>query len=150
MVKFETLDEYKEQPRRRSGAMRCTCASHKPHRGRDMGEKGIGCDQAVWLEDTKGSNKNEPGLLVKPTVLVSLSFGPVESESCSVRSNSLWPHGLYSPWNSPGRNTGAGSHSLLQRLFPTQGWNPGLPHCRQILYQLSPSQVRGLKIDPSI
>ena len=57
-----------------------------------MGEKGIGCDQAVWLEDTKGSNKNEPGLLVKPTVLVSLSFGPVESESCSVRSNSF--HGI--------------------------------------------------------
>ena len=53
------------------------------------GEKGIGCDQAVWLEDTKGSNKNEHRLLVKPTVLMSLSFGPVESESLSVRSNSL-------------------------------------------------------------
>ena len=41
------------------------------------------------------------------------------------------------PWNSPGQNTGVGSLSLLQRIFPTQGWNPGLPHCRQILYQLS-------------
>ena len=59
------------------------------------------------------------------------------SESCSVVSNSLWPHGLYSPWNSPGQNTGVGSLSLLQRIFPTQGSNPGLPHCRQILYQLS-------------
>ena len=46
-------------------------------------------------------------------------------------------HGLYSPWNSPGRNTGLGSLSLLQGIFPTQGSNPGLLHCRQILYQLS-------------
>ena len=44
---------------------------------------------------------------------------------------------LYSPWNSPGKNTGVGSLSLLQGIFPTQGLNPGLPHCRQILYQLS-------------
>ena len=41
------------------------------------------------------------------------------------------------PWTSPGQNTGGGSRSLLQRIFPTQGWNPGLPHCRWILYQLS-------------
>ena len=41
------------------------------------------------------------------------------------------------PWNSPGPNTGVGSLSLLQGIFPTQGSNPGLPHCRQIRYQLS-------------
>ena len=44
------------------------------------------------------------------------------------------------PWttqSSPGQNTGMGSLSLLQGIFPTQGWNPGLQHCRQILYQLS-------------
>ena len=52
-------------------------------------------------------------------------------------SNSLRPHGLYSPWNSPGQNTGVSSLSLLQGIFPTQGLNPGLPHCRRILYQLS-------------
>ena len=52
-------------------------------------------------------------------------------------SDSLWPHGLYRPWNSPGRNTGMGSLSLLQGIFPTQGFNTGLPHCRRILYQLS-------------
>ena len=46
-------------------------------------------------------------------------------------------HGLYSPGNSPGQNTGVGSLSLLQGIFPTQGYNTGLPHCRQILYQLS-------------
>ena len=61
----------------------------------------------------------------------------LESKSCSVVSDSLRPHGLYSPWNSPGQNTGVGSLSLLQDIFPTQGSNPGLLHCRQILYQLS-------------
>ena len=60
-----------------------------------------------------------------------------ESESCSVVFNSLKPHGLHNPWNSPGHNTGVGSLSLLQGIFPTQGSNPGLPHCRRILYQLS-------------
>ena len=35
--------------------------------------------------------------------------------------DSLWPHGLYSPWNSPGQNIGVGSCSLLQGIFPTQG-----------------------------
>ena len=47
------------------------------------------------------------------------------------------PHGLYSPWNSPSQNTRVGSLSLLQGIFPTQGTNPGLPHCRWILYQLN-------------
>ena len=59
------------------------------------------------------------------------------SKSHLVVSDSLLPHGLYSPWNSPGHNTGVGSLSLLQGIFPTQGSNPCLPHCRQILYQLS-------------
>ena len=59
------------------------------------------------------------------------------SESHSVMSNSLGPHGLYSPWNSPGQDTGLGSLSLLHGIFPTQGSNPGLPHCRWIPYQLS-------------
>ena len=99
-----------------------------------------------------------------------------ESESCSVVSDSLWPGGLYSPWNSPGQNTtmgslsllpgqssqhrdqtqvscivggffnswatgkskdtGVGSLSLLQQIFPTQELNRGLLHCRQIPYQL--------------
>ena len=60
-----------------------------------------------------------------------------ESKSHSVVSNSLQPHELYSPWNSAGQNTGVGSRSLLQGIFPIQGLNPGLPHCRRILYQLS-------------
>ena len=98
------------------------------------------------------------------------------SESCSVVSDSLQPHGLYSPWNSLGqyigvgslsilqgllnpgikprspslqadslpakppgkpKNTGVGSLSILQWIFPTQELNWGVLHCRQILYQLS-------------
>ena len=59
------------------------------------------------------------------------------SQSHSVVSDSLQPHGLYSPWNSPGWNTIMSSLSLLQRIFPTKELNPGLLHGRQILYQLS-------------
>ena len=58
-------------------------------------------------------------------------------KSHSVVSDSLWPHGLYSPWNSPDQNTGVGSCSLLQGIFRNQESNPALPNCRQILYQLS-------------
>ena len=56
-------------------------------------------------------------------------------------SNSLRPHGLLPvrllcPWDSLGRNTGVGSHSLLRGIFPAQGSNPGPPHCRWIRYHL--------------
>ena len=65
-----------------------------------------------------------------------------ESVSHSVVSNSLRHLGLQStrlhcPWNSPGRNTEVGCHLLLQGIFQTQGSNPGLLRCRQILYHLS-------------
>ena len=63
-----------------------------------------------------------------------LNLGIHESESRSVMSDSLR---LYSPWNSPGQNTGVGSRSLLQEIFPTQELNQDLLHCRWILYQLS-------------
>ena len=46
-------------------------------------------------------------------------------------------HVLFSPWNYPGQNTGVGSLFLLQGIFTTQELNPGLPHCRWVLYQLS-------------
>ena len=62
--------------------------------------------------------------------------------SHSVMSNSLRLHGLQPtrllcPWNSPGKNTGVDCHALLQGIFPTRGSNPGLPHCKWILYCLS-------------
>ena len=61
-------------------------------------------------------------------------------------SNSLQPHGLYCPWNSPGQNTRVSSISLLQGIFPTHRSYPGLPHCRQILYQLSHKGINYLLI----
>ena len=58
----------------------------------------------------------------------------------------LWLHGLWlarllCPWNSPGKNTRVGCHSLLQGIFPTQGSNLGLLHCRQILHHLSHGEL---------
>ena len=70
-----------------------------------------------------------------------LSILNFKGESPSVGSDSLWPHGLYSPWNSPGQNTGVGSRFLFQGIFPTQGSNPGLPPCRGILYPLSHQRI---------
>ena len=69
--------------------------------------------------------------------LTPYPHGESESESRSVMSDSLQSRGLYSPRNSSGQNTGVGSLSLLQRIFPTQESNPGFPYCRRILYQLS-------------
>ena len=68
------------------------------------------------------------------------NYSKLESKSHSVMSFSLRPHG--SPWNSPGQNTGVGNLSLLQGIFPTQGLNHSLPHCKWILYQLSHRQVQ--------
>ena len=72
-----------------------------------------------------------------PTVSSHYHLGSwvlLESVSHSVISNSVTPwtvaHQAPLPWNSPGKNTGVGSHSLLQEIFPTQGSNPGLLHCR--------------------
>ena len=76
----------------------------------------------------------EPG--IKPCFLHWKHWATRESERCCC----VWlfeTHGPYSPWSSPGHNTGVGSLSLLQGIFPTRGANPGLPHCRQILCQLS-------------
>ena len=105
----------------------------------------MGCHyllQGIFL--TQGSNPHLWHLLHCRWILYSAppwkpknTMKKSESESCSVLSDSLWPQGLYSPWNSPGQNTGVGSRSFLQGIFLTQGSNPGLPHCRQILYQLS-------------
>ena len=82
-------------------------------------------------------NLPDPGIESESPVSPALAGGFLESESCSVVSDSLRPHGLCSPWNSPGQNTGVGSLSLLQGIFPTQRLNPALLHCRRILYQLS-------------
>ena len=66
----------------------------------------------------------------------------IESES-SVVSYSWWHHGLWPtrllrPWDFPGKSTGVGCHFLLQGIFPTQGSNPGLLNCRQMLLPSEP------------
>ena len=88
--------------------------------------KTIGLQQTKKLLHSKGNHQK----MKRQPIRCS------ESESRSVMSDSLLPHGL-SPWNSPGQNTGVDSLSFLQGIFPTQRLNPGLPHCRRILYQLS-------------
>ena len=91
----------------------------------------------LWIS-LWGKTCDEKGILFFSFILESKDLGGKKvSENCSVVFNSLWPHGLSSPWNSPGQNTGVGSLSLCQGIFPTQGSNPGLSHCGQILYQLS-------------
>ena len=64
------------------------------------------------------------------TVGLDLWPAPCNPINCSPTGSSV--HG-----DSPGKNTSVGCHTLLQGIFPTQGSNPGLPHCRQILYHLS-------------
>ena len=100
-------------------------------------------DKYCWLSLIWGIKKTKNNETHKTVSRMVVPRG-CESESCSVVSNSLQPHGLYSPWNSPGQNTGVGSLSLLQGIFSIQGSNPGLQHCKQILYQ--PSYKRSPRI----
>ena len=94
-----------------------------------------------WMHTQPQDDSFFPGSIISkgvPDLLELCCKSPkVKSECCSVMSNSLWPHGLCSPWNSPGQNTGVDSLSLLQGIFPTRGRNSGFPHCHQIFYQLS-------------
>ena len=109
----------------------------------------------VWVVYFLGSNPWLLLIVVRTTCIRIIwqleqlkSWG--ECESLSVVSNSLWPRGLLParllcPWNSPGKRITVGSCPLLPGIFPIQGLNPGLQHCRQILYhpshQGSPSWV---------
>ena len=86
----------------------------------------INCNLVQYLLYTSVS-KDKKGCAV---IISEVKF----TQSCLTLCD---PHGLYSPWNSPDQNIGVGSLSLLRGIFPTQGSNPGLPHCRWILYQLS-------------
>ena len=96
---------------------------------------GVGCHFLLQgIFPTQGSNTG------RHFTIWTTREDKIESENFSVVSKSLQPHGLHSPWNSLGQNTGVGSLSLLQGNFPIQGLNPGLPHCWCILYQLSHSR----------
>ena len=87
-------------------------------------------------------NKAQPTNFFSFIIIIMVLYFKSKSESHSVMSDPLRPHELQPawllcPWNSPGQNTGVGSHSLLQGIFPAQGSNAGLLHCRWILYSLS-------------
>ena len=107
------------------------------------------CEVVSVVSDSVGLHRPQPTRLPSPWDSPGKNTGvachfllqcmKVKSESevaqsCLTLCN---PHGLYSPWNSPGQDTGVGILSLLQGIFPIQGSNLGLPHCSQILYQLS-------------
>ena len=78
------------------------------------------CSSASWKVDPAS---DETGYLAEEVFKQYVERKAKVIQSCT---DSLRPHGLYSPWNSPGQNTGVGSLSLLQGIFPTQGLNPGL------------------------
>ena len=114
--------------------------------------RGVGCDWSGRADQREGIYiylwLNHIVVLQKPTqsckgIILHLKNKDLnnchsfENESRSVESSSLRPNGRYSPWSSPGQNTGMQGLSLLPGIFPTQGLNPGLPHCRRILSQLS-------------
>ena len=88
----------------------------------------------IFLEHSSSENNHKTYFIIL--------FSKRESVSHSVASDSLTPHGLWPsrllcPWDCPGKNIGVGCHSLLQGIFPTQGQNPGLLHCTQILYHMN-------------
>ena len=87
------------------------------------------------------SEGNQPRIFIRRTMLkLKLQYSKVKMKVTVAQSClTLRSHGLYSPWNPPGQNTGVGSLSLLQSIFPTQGWNQSLLHCRWILYHYQES-----------
>ena len=70
--------------------------------------------------------------------------------SDSLRPHELQPSRLLRPWDFPGKNTGMGCHFLLQGIFPTQGLNPGLLHCRQTLHHLSHQEAKLMLVNDSL
>ena len=93
------------------------------------------CLLTIWrLREKKESSAEGPrdeGRVISKVLRVWVKV----AQSCPT----LWDpvDYIYSPWNSLGQNTGVGSRSLLQGIFPTQGSKQGLPRCRWILCQLS-------------
>ena len=68
---------------------------------------------------------------------LSVQFSSVAQPCPTLQPHGLYPTRLLCPWDSPGKNTRVGSLSLFQGIFPIQGSNPGLLHCRRILYSLN-------------
>ncbi|CAN0476709.1 unnamed protein product [Rangifer tarandus platyrhynchus] len=105
-----------------------------PVHGSSLGKNtGVGCHVLLQgIFPTQGLN---PGLPNCRQILYRLSHHG--RPRISLRPHGLQPPRHLRPWDFPGKSTGVGCHCLLQGIFPTQGLNPGLPHCRQTLYPLS-------------
>ena len=96
----------------------------------------------VCILSPSSSPSSSASVYLPPLKLITVPVGQTQINhqcvcvSCSVTAW-LQPARLLCPWNFPGKNTRVGCHALLQRIFPPQGSNPGLLHCRQILYPLN-------------
>ena len=90
----------------------------------------------ILLNDTKGIQANY-FLLHIPKKIKRSESGTKQTGLNSVAQSCPTFFDLHGLWYSLGQNTGVGRFSLLQQILPTQGSNPGLPHCGRILYQLS-------------
>ena len=86
----------------------------------------------IFLSFSKTTNKvvKKKRIEVSKGLVAQSCLTLCDPMNCSLPGSSV--HG-----DSSGKNTGVGCHTLLQGIFPNQGSNPGLPHCRQILYWLS-------------
>ena len=84
---------------------------------------------------------NRKSIIIQAIALsweIEWDYACVLTQLCpTLWSYGLQPARLLCPGDFPGKNSGMGCHFLLQRIFPTQGLNPGLPNCKQILYHLS-------------
>ena len=104
------------------------------------------CRNEIKMLNLKKKKKKRQIALYPPWFPIRLWDLATPCVSCSVVPSSSWPHGLWlarllCQWNSPGKNTGVGSHSLLERIFPTQESNLNLLHCRQTLLSEPPSNA---------
>ena len=90
-----------------------------------------------WEVSPKINNFGMKKVSVPQEHIITINTYILNEKVKSKLSPNLCNPTVYSPWNSPGQNTGVGSLCLLQRIFPTQGSDPGLPHCKRVLYQLS-------------
>ena len=108
-----------------------------------VGLRGLGDPAGQRAQHTDSSQSlslllTHPGR-VQVRSLSIRSKGAKSLQSCLTPCDTMdcKPARLLYPWYSPGKNTGVGCYALLKGIFPTQGSNPGLPHCRRILYHLS-------------
>ena len=95
----------------------------------------------IFITPVIKKKKKKPIQAVSPQISLFLFFYNLSRKKVKVKSLShvplfATPCRCLPPWDFPGENTGVGCHFLLQEIFPTLDLNPGLPHCRQMLYHL--------------